>query len=83
MQAATPTVLQRVQALDPGDPDRRRKAVRIYLESELAREFGQSLLNDADFPRMLDSIERQMQEDAQLAAAVHAAGDLLLARQAP
>lgn len=69
----------RIRGIDPADPDRRRKAVRIHLESELAREFGQALLNDPGLPQMLDAIEQQMQEDPQVAAAVHALGDLLLA----
>ena len=74
---------QRILGIDAADPDRRRKAVRIYLEAELAREFGGDLLNDPAFPQMLDAIQQQMQGDAQTAAAVHALGDLLLAGKAP
>lgn len=70
---------QRVAALDRSDPDRRRKAVRIVLEVELARTFGAGVLNDPSFPGMLDAVQDQMQADAQTAAAVHALGELLLA----
>lgn len=70
---------QRIAALDPADPDRRRKAVRVVLELELARTFGAGLLNDPAFPGMLDAVQEQMQADAQTASAVHALGDLLLA----
>ena len=69
---------QRLQVIDPHDPDRRRKAVRLYLECELAREFGEGLRSDAGFPLMLDAVQQQMQDDPQTAAAVHALGDLLL-----
>ena len=52
--------------------------MRIYLERSLAREFGDGLLNDPLLPQMLDAVQEQMQSDPQLAAAAHAAGDLLL-----
>jgi hypothetical protein len=73
---------QRIEAIPRDAPNRQRQAVRVYLESELAREFGSGLLNDPAFPRMLDDIQEQMQDDAQTAAAVQALGDLLLARAA-
>lgn len=74
---------QRIDSIDPTDPNRRRKAVRIYLEAVLTREFGSDLLNDPAFPQMLDAIQHQMQSDAQMSAAVQALGDLLLAGHAP
>ena len=70
---------QRIAAIAPEDPDRPRKAVRIYLEAELAREFGTGLLNDPEFPALLDSVQLRMHEDAQTAGAVERLGGLLLA----
>ncbi|MEJ8838612.1 hypothetical protein [Ramlibacter sp. AN1133] len=70
---------QRIAALAPQDPDRPRKAVRIYLEAELAREFGAGLLNDPEFPALLDAVQQRLQEDAQTGGAVEALGHLLLA----
>jgi hypothetical protein len=78
-QFAATSPARRISALDPADPDRRRKAVRVVLELELARTFGASLLNDPAFPGLLDAVQAQMQADAQTASAVHALGDLLLA----
>ena len=75
-------VAQRIAALAPHDPERPRKAVRIYFEAELAREFGAALLNDPDFPTLLDAIQERMQHDAHTAAAVQALGTLLLAGKA-
>jgi len=69
----------RIAAIPPEDADRPRKAVRIYLEAELARAFGAGLLNDPGFPAMLDAVQERMQEDAQTAGAVEALGALLLA----
>ena len=70
---------QRIAAIDAQDPDRPRKAVRIYLEAELAREFGAALLNDPQFPSLLDAVQQRMDEDPQTAGAVEALGRLLLA----
>jgi hypothetical protein len=78
-QAVASAVAQRVACIDRSDPDRRRKAVRVVLEVELARTFGGAVLNDPAFPGMLDAVQEQMQADAQTAAAVHALGELLLA----
>jgi hypothetical protein len=80
--AQTPTmvVVQRLAAIDRADPDRRRKAVRLVLEAQLAREFGPDLLNDPGFPVMLDAVQQDMEADVQAAAAARALGDLLLTR---
>jgi hypothetical protein len=82
-QQGAGVMAQRISRIDAADPDRRQKAVRIYLEAELTREFGSELLNDPAFPQMLDAIQHQMQGDAQTSAAVQALGDLLLASHAP
>jgi hypothetical protein len=74
---------QRLAAIAPEDPERRQKAVRIYLESELAHEFGAALLNDPAFAQMVDAVQQQMQEDAQTAVALQALGELLLANVTP
>ena len=71
-----PALQRRIAAIPPEDPDRPRKAVRIYLESELAREFGAGLLNDPGFPALLDAVQQRMQDDEQTACAVEALGRL-------
>jgi hypothetical protein len=75
----TSTLAQRLLSIAPDDPDRRRKAVRMFLQSELVREFGEAVLNDPQFGTMLDAVQEQMAQDDRTAAAVHALGDLLLA----
>lgn len=81
-QATATSLAQRIARIDRSDSDRRRKAVRVVLEAELARNFGPDLLNDPAFPQMLDAVQAQMQGDTHTAAAVHALGDLLLAAPA-
>lgn len=77
-KAAADLMAQRLRAIDPADPQRRRKAVRVYLESELAREFGQGLLNDPAFAQMVDAVQSQMQDDPDTATAMEKVADLLL-----
>lgn len=83
MAASAGQVLaERIRALPADDPQRRTRAVRMFLESELLREFGGELLNDPQFATMVDAVHRQMREDPQLARAAEALADVLLAGQA-
>lgn len=77
--AATSLLAQRLRAIAPQDPQRHHKAARIHLESELAREFGADLVNDPAFTQMVDAVHEQMRQDPETAAALDAAGRLLLA----
>lgn len=80
--AVAGTLAQRIAAIAPADPDRRRKAVRLFVESRIAAELGEQLLNDPGFPRMLDAIQARMQADAEVAAAVESLGEWLVAGRA-
>ncbi|HEX7888953.1 MAG TPA: hypothetical protein VF522_06285 [Ramlibacter sp.] len=73
----------RLAALDPADPDRKQKAVLLFLESELAREFGPAILNDPAFSGMLDAIHGQMRADAQVGQAMESLGDWLVSGKLP
>jgi len=74
------TVLaRRVQAIDPDDPGRPRKAFRVFLESVLLAEFGSELINDAGFHQLVEEVQLQMEGDADLAPAIHDATSRLLA----
>lgn len=72
-------VALRVQALSPDDPERRRKALRIYLESTLLRGLGLDLAHDPRFADMLDAVQGQMEADEALSAAAGRLVDVLLA----
>ncbi|NML48460.1 hypothetical protein HHL11_32240 [Ramlibacter sp. G-1-2-2] len=71
-------VAQRVQALAADDPQRKQKAVRIFLESALLQELGSALAHDPAFSDLVDAVHGQMRGDAQLAVAVDQLGELLL-----
>ncbi len=72
-------VARRVQAIDPDDPQRHRKAFRVFLESVLLAEFGDNLINDAGFHQLVEDVHSQMESDADLAPAIHAATTQMLA----
>ena len=76
--AIPPAVLRRVAAIDRGDPQRRHKALSIFLESILMRELGAQLLDDAAFPGLVEAVQEQIAQDTELAQAAHQLADLLL-----
>jgi hypothetical protein len=71
-------VLRRVLAIDPDDPERQRKAFRIFLESVLTDELGVELINDPAFHRVVDTVQKTMEQDAALLPAIEQAGEYLL-----
>lgn len=87
VQAAAPTVqdarLQqlaalRVRALSPDDPQRERKAFRLFLESVLIQAFGRDRLDERGLDQMVDTVLQRMESDPELQVALREAGGLLL-----
>jgi hypothetical protein len=72
-------VAQRIQGIASQDPERKNKALRIFLESVLLHELGPDLVSDPSFPDMVSAVQQQMQSDAQLSAAAAELSELLLA----
>lgn len=71
-------LLQRVRTIDPDDPDRRKKAFRVFLESILVDELGNHLLNDPAYHRIVEDVYRTMERNINLAPAIDKAGEYLL-----
>lgn len=71
-------VAQRIQALAKDDPQRKRKAVRIFLESLLLEHMGPELLRDPSFAALVDTVHGQMEQDREIAAAADALGEILV-----
>jgi hypothetical protein len=80
--AATPdlaaVVAQRIRSIEPDEPQRERKAFRIFLETVLLSELGQELVGDPGFVLMVDHVQGQMESDPELAKACGDAARLLL-----
>ena len=60
-QGISDMIARRVSALKKTDPDRGRKAFRIFLESVLINELGENLINDPAFYQMVDDVQRQIE----------------------
>ena len=61
-------IQERVKAIEPDNPDRRRRARRIFLESVLAWEFGDELLLDSRLDRLIDNIQQTFESDPEIDA---------------
>lgn len=73
-------VAQRMKVIEPNDPSREQKAVRIYLESVILAELGPGLANDPAFSLLIDDVHGQMAGDPEMARALAEAAELLLGR---
>jgi hypothetical protein len=69
--------LQRIRSIAQDDPDRSRKALRVYLETTLLQAFGPQLALDAGFTQLLDAVQDRMAADPQIAAVAERASALL------
>jgi hypothetical protein len=72
------SVARRVASIDRTDPDRRRKAFRVLLESLLLNEWGDQLMNDPGFQQLVDEVQTQMESDARLVELMSEAADRML-----
>jgi hypothetical protein len=66
-------IVQRIKAIDRDDPNRGRKTFRVFVESILLSEFGEELINDPQFYRIVDDVQQQMETDPATQASVSAA----------
>jgi len=71
-------ITQRIRAIDGGDPERRRKAFRIFLEATLAAELGSALINDPAFFKLVDEVQESMEGDRDLQPGIDMASRELL-----
>lgn len=69
---------QRIKAIDRADPQRGRKAFRVFLESVFLSEFGEHLANDPKFYQMIEDIHSSMEADPEIGKLVEQAIRLLL-----
>ncbi len=71
----------RVAQIAADDPQRGRKAFRVFLEAVLLAHFGARVANDARFHQMLDDIQQAMEAEPASRELVEQAVAYLLARQ--
>jgi hypothetical protein len=71
----------RVKQIARDDPQRGRKAFRVFLEAVLLSHFGAGLVNDPRFFQMVDDIQLAMEADAQCRDLVASAIEQLLSEK--
>lgn len=72
----------RVRQIGPDDPQRGRKAFRVFLEAVLLTHFGEELMNDPKFYRLLEDVQGALEADKASAALVETAIAHLLSSKA-
>ena len=72
-------VARAVVAIGPDDPQRQRKAFRVYLQAVLARECRIQSVDDPGFQVLVDRVQQTMEADPRLRSAMATAADMLLA----
>ncbi len=70
----------RIRQLAPGDPQRGRKAFRVFLEAVLLSHLGEELVNDPRFYQLLDDVQGALEGDAATATLVQDAIAHLLSK---
>ncbi|CAB3759951.1 hypothetical protein GQ57_33885 [Burkholderia sp. MSh2] len=68
---------QRIQAIDPDHPQRRRQAFRLYIEYGLISRLGEEAGSDANFPILIDQIITSIEQIPSLQTDVDTAIDAL------
>lgn len=71
-------VAVRIRAIQPDDPQRRRRVFRAFLEGSLLNLFGPDATLDPAFQAMVDQVQEAMQANAGLAAPIEQLVDHLL-----
>lgn len=64
---------KRIRSINPDDPDKERKAFRIFIESMLLQELGMQLINDPQFYDLVDKVHEQMEANNEIADLVRIA----------
>lgn len=80
-QNLTALIGVRVRQIGRDDPQRGRKAFRVFLEAVLLSHFGEQMLADPKFYQMLDDVQLTMEGDAACAAMIADAIGHLLASE--
>lgn len=78
--ALEPKWVQRLQGISPDDPERKRKAFRIFLESVLEKELGSAFQSDIQFAQVVEQVLQQIESDPELNESSLLAGEALLQR---
>ena len=68
----------RIRQIGRDDPQRGRKAVRVFLEAVLLSHLGEQMINDPQFYQLLDDTQAAMESEPSCAALIASAIEQLL-----
>jgi hypothetical protein len=71
----------RVRQIGRDDPQRGRKAFRVFLEAVLVSHFGTNLINDPAFHQMVEDVQHAMEANAECGRMIDSAMAQLLAEK--
>ena len=69
---------ERIRSIRADDPQRRSKALRVFLECVMQQAFGAEAVHDPNFAPMLQAVEQQMRDDPHVWAAADALARVLV-----
>ncbi|HMV21710.1 MAG TPA: hypothetical protein PKL28_09930 [Rhodocyclaceae bacterium] len=61
-----------LQAVDPDDPERNRKAIKAFVENVLAWQFGSDVLNDPALAGLVDDVQQTLEREPNVTALLEA-----------
>lgn len=71
-RSARQTATRKIRALQRQDAAYTEKAINAFIESVLAHEFGEGIVNDPEFQDMVKQVQEIMTSDASLSSQLHA-----------
>jgi hypothetical protein len=73
-------IVSAVRQISPDDPERPRKAFRVFLRAAIARDLGFTQLDAPGFLGLVDRVQETMEADERLEEAIGKASALLMER---
>ena len=55
-------IVTQIKQIEPNDAQRNQKAIHIFLENILIWQFGDELLNDSDFSRLVSEVKEALEK---------------------
>ena len=55
-------IVTQIKQIEPNDAQRNQKAMHIFLENVLIWQFGDELLNDSDFSRLVSEVKEALEK---------------------
>ena len=74
------SIRDKVSVIDRDDPDRRKKIIRIFIESVLYQEFGEGVIHDPRLYSLASEIQQSMEGDPLVLTKLNQLADELMQR---